>query len=568
MKNDICRKLLGLLTIPSKEGNDYDSWFEQTDFIDFLEKNADNENKIVVYASLSCYPSAGLISSLLIYSILAPKSAVNPPDIDDLLTWNFLVRNTAWSVREDGQKAWLEPSLSNLGSKSLMQGEHLVFNRTLEGVEELSYYIEIQQDFSHVCGIHHMPERKAWCRLDQHGDIEEVVQVIDVAQEDEEEKSEYSGKIILFNRDALEKYATLTETVLVRLFDFDRAVMLGPLGQRKPSEDRSKGENIFYRYGGASGNLNYVRGVQLVPIATSKKKVAEDIHKLLYGEEIQHEKFIVARDFQNKQILETSYEPGVALAIAFFRPEVLSKYKVDYEKYNFEEDQISSRSFWCLEFYDINEAGQVYAFLKHLSRLPNNEQKYWKLFNEHPKAQISHNVFRRFFLGEPYSHYSPLASLKHKLRNLRCKWWKVPTPDAMRRAQYPVTNLNDEWRNEILNLDQLLVEGFKEKWLREKAQELGRAQKPKDRSLKLLEECLIGLGFEGDHAHSIIAPLRNLHNLRTKLKGHASGKTAQKLKTEAFAKHGGYRNHYKNLATQCDETMQTIIEAFQDSPMN
>ena len=301
MKNDICRKLLGLLTVPSKDSSDYDSWFEQTDFIDFLEENADNEDKIVVYASTSCYPSAGPASSLLIYSILAPKSAVNPPDVDDLLTWSLLVRNTAWSVREDREKAWLEPSLSNLGSKSLAQGEHLVFNRSLEGVEELSYYIEIQQNFSHVCAIHHMPERKAWCRLDQRGDIEEVVQVINISHEDEEEKNEYSGKIVLFNRDALEKYAALTETVLVRLFDFDRAVMLGPFGQEKSPEDRSKGENIFYRYGGASGNSNYVRGIQLVPIATSKKKIAENIHKLLYGEEIQHEKFIVARDFQTNK---------------------------------------------------------------------------------------------------------------------------------------------------------------------------------------------------------------------------------------------------------------------------
>ena len=561
MKNDICRKLRGLLTVPSQEGNDHDSWLEQTDFIELLEENA-NEDKIVIYASSSRYPSAGPASSLLIYSILVPKSAIRPPDVEDLLTWDSLIRNTAWSVHKDGQKTWLEPSLSNLRSKSLAQGEHLVFNRSLEGVKELSYYIEIQQNFSHVCGIHHMPERKAWCRLDQRGDIEEVIQVINVAHEDEEEKNKYSGKIVLFNRDALEKYATLTETVLVRLFDFDRAIMLGPFGQQKHPEHRSKGESIFYRYGGASGNSSYVRGVQLVPIATSQKKIAENIHKLLYGEEIQQEKFIVSCDFENKKITEISYESNV-VAIAFFRPEVLSKYKADHEKYNFEESWISSRSFWCLEFYGINEAGQVYTFLKHLSHLPNDEQKYWKLFNESPKAQISLNVFRRFFLGEPYSHYSPLASLKDRLRNLRCKWWKVPTPDAMRQAQYPVTNLNDEWRNEILNLDQLLVEGFKEKWLRKKAKELGRAPEIRDRSLKLLKECLIGLDLEEDHAHSIVTPLHNVHYLRTKLKGHAS-EEAQKLKMEALTEHGSYHNHYKNLVARCDETMETLIEAFRD----
>ena len=60
--------------------------------------------------------------------------------------------------------------------------------------------MEIQQRFSHVCGIHYMPERKAWCRLDRHGDIEEVVQVVSFAPENTKEgKNEYGGRIVLFN---------------------------------------------------------------------------------------------------------------------------------------------------------------------------------------------------------------------------------------------------------------------------------------------------------------------------------------------------------------------------------
>ena len=246
----------------------------------------------------------------------------------------------------------------------------------------------------------------------------------------------------------------------------------------------------------------------------------------------------------------------------------MSKYKADYEKYNFEEDQISSRSFWCLEFYGINEAGQVCVFLKHLSHLPHEEQLHWKQFNEKPKTQIPHHVIKRFFLGEPYSYYSPLANLKNKLWNLQRAWWKTPTRDTIKHAQYPVTGSNDEWRDEILNLDQLLVEGFKKRWLREKAKELGRAPEPSYGSLKLLEECLVGLGFEEDHARSIIAPLQELHHLRNNLKAHASRETAQKLKAEALTKHGSYHNHYKNLATRCDETVQILLEAFQDSRMN
>ena len=193
---------------------------------------------------------------------------------------------------------------------------------------------------------------------------------------------------------------------------------------------------------------------------------------------------------------------------------------------------------------------------------------HWKLFNEKPKAQIPRHVIKAVLYGESSSYYSPLANLKDKLRSLQCKWWSMPTPDAIKRAQSPATGSNDDWRDEIIHLDQLLVEGFKKKWLRKKAKELGCAPEPNYGSLKLLEKCLIGLGFEEDYAHSIVAPLQELHYLRSNLGTHALGETAQKLKAEAFAEHGSYRNHYKNVATRCDETMQILVEAFQDPRMN
>ena len=40
----------------------------------------------------------------------------------------------------------------------------------------------------------------------------------------------------------------------------------------------------------------------------------------------------------------------------------------------------------------------------------------------------------------------------------------------------------------------------------------------RDRSLKLLEECLIGLDFEENHDRSIVSSLCEAHDLRTKLK--------------------------------------------------
>ena len=525
--------------------------------MDFLEENA-KEDKVVIYASAG-YESI-LPASLFVYSILVPQTSVAPPDVDDLLRWD-INREAGWGVREQGEILGIESSLRGNHSRSLAWGEHLLFTRSFEGVRELDYYMEVSQKFSHVCGIHHMPERKAWCRLNRHGDIEEAVREVEIAPSRE---CGCSGRIVFFSRDVLEKYAALTETVLVRMFDFDRLRTLKVADWKEQEEKSDCLKNIFYRYGLDPGNCSYTRGVQIIPVAISKEEVARRIYGDLNEDDQEQGKFIVARDFENEKIEEVSHESGMRVAIAFFRPEVLSRYKADHEKYHFTDDSIRCRDSWVLEFFDINEDGQVYAFLKHLSYLPREEQLYWKRFNERPKAIISRHVFERFFVGRPYSYYNPLASLKNKLRNLKCDWWKMRTPDAINRAQYPVTGTNDEWGEEILNLDQLLVEGFEEKWLRGKAKELGRVPELIDRSLKLLEECLIGLGFEEDHARSIVSPLREVHNLRTKLKGHTPGETAKELKKKAFEEHGSYLKHYKNLAANCDEAMLTLTEAFQD----
>ena len=562
MGNDISKRLCELL-VPPGEGSGYDSWLKQTDFIEFLEENA-KEDHVIIYASVSYDSVTACPASLFLYSILVPEADVSPPDVADLLKWS-VNREAAWSVREEGRDVRIESSLRDNHSKSLARGEHLLFNRSFEGVSELDYYMEISQKFSHVFGIHHMPERKAWCRLDHHGDIEDVVREVKIASSGE---CRYKGRIVLFNRDILEMYAALAETALVRMFEFDRSRTLKAADWKEQEEKSNCLKSIFYRYGLDPGNCSYTRGVQIIPIAISKEETARRIYGDFNEDDQEQEKFIVARDFENKRIEEVSYEDGMLFETAFFRPEVLSKYKADREKYSFEEDRVSCRDSWFLEFYGINEAGQAYVFLRHLSYLPHEEQLHWKQFNEKPKAPVSPHVIKRFVLGEPYSHYSPLRTLKDKLRNLRCEWWKMPSLDAINKAQYPVTGSNDEWREEFLNLDQLLVEGFEEKWLRGKAKELGRAPEQRDRSLKLLEECLIGLDFEEDHARSIVAPLRKVRDLRTKLKGHASGESAQRLKKEAFAGHGSYLNHYKNLVAECDEAMETLVEAFQDSRMN
>jgi hypothetical protein len=160
--------------------------------------------------------------------------------------------------------------------------------------------------------------------------------------------------------------------------------------------------------------------------------------------------------------------------------------------------------------------------------------------------------------------YDPLSSLNAALRELRQQkvpWWGLRSEKLLEQLQYPATESADEWANDLLLLDQLVVEGLETQWLKAKASELGRTLDSKFASIRLTEECLVGLGFAEDEAQKTVAPLRTAHDLRTKLKGHASGNEALQIKREALKVHGRYRSHFQELCKGCDESVRRIEEA-------
>jgi hypothetical protein len=134
---------------------------------------------------------------------------------------------------------------------------------------------------------------------------------------------------------------------------------------------------------------------------------------------------------------------------------------------------------------------------------------HWKAYNEPPKAPISRRAVTTDFDGRFHEEYDSLRSLKEILQQLireDVRWWTLRSEKAFDQLMYPVTSSADEWANEMLLLDQLVIEGFEEKWLRKRADALKRPHTPAHRSPKLIEECLIGLGHETDHAKAITAP--------------------------------------------------------------
>jgi len=556
--------LVKRLSIDTENKEDFDAWIELKDAVPFLRDNARREEIIVDMSAKGAF----------MHAIVVPKSNVNSPDVEDLMSWNLDLRSS-WGIEVKyssgvAESVSITEPMSGTGFKSLRNGEKLVFARTFDGRQGDKHYWEILQKFAHVFDLHFLPERHAYCRLDKRGDIEDVVRLIDIPRRG----GGWGTSIVTFNRAVLDEYLAITDSVLVTVFDFTR-FRLGDFGgwHEIGKKEQFAQDDLYYRSHVESGHASYMRGVHIVRSATSEKAIIEGFDHSV-KEQREYASFI-AWDFKNRALREISSAPSsivnyftksdlpFEMSPAFFRPDVLLKYKSDSDKYRLEDRSISCRNAWHLQTYDINEAGQVHTYLIYLQRLPYDEQLYWKSYNEKPKAPISRRAHTTDFQGEWYTEYDPLTSLKEimlELDRAQVPWWTLRSEELPPRVHYPVTTSPDEWSNEILQLDQMLVEGFETKWLRKKAIELGKDPDPKFRSLKLVEECLVALGWEETDAREVTAPMHNLHELRSKLKGHAPGDEATAIRKQVLAEHGSYGKHFRSLCANCDEGLHTIAE--------
>jgi hypothetical protein len=515
----------------SKEPNDatyFNEWIEQNDICPFLEREIQDEH-IIIYASL---PYTFIISALI------PAIDFDKADIQDLLKWD-LSPSSSWGEVYSSDSVWIERPLASSDSKLLSQGEQILISRYFEGDSSKHPYYELTQKITHILDIHFMSERDAWCKLNKFGDIEDVVKITRINAK----KGLDDGTIISMQKKALGKYAALIDFTLLRMFDFTR-YKRGSFGGWHNGTEKSLegGNNIFGRLVVEPGYGSYARGIQIADIRIDKQQLIKTWGRSIDEEKKEYATFI-AHDWKNKVTKEISCNPSglgnyfvksdlpFGTSPAFFRPEVLSKYKSDREKYHLKTRSVTCRGAWELKTFDINDAGQVHTYLIYLSNLPYEEQLHWKQYNEAPKAPISARAFKTDFEGEWYEENDTLESLKRKLYELgeaKIEWWVLRDPQAIDKVHYPYTTSKDEWAEEILNLDQVLIEGFEEKWLRRKAQGLGRTPDDKFRSLKLIEECLVGVGFEEDHAREILGHFTTYITYEVSLKVTPPGKKQYK----------------------------------------
>lgn len=532
------------------------------DGISFLKANAVSD-AVVLYASMPC---------AWIASAMAVNHHLTPVDREDLRE-AYLQLDDTWVIQNsfggDGHRVYLEPPLAS-ASATLEGGEIPVYRRTFHGMNRREP-LELNQKLIHALGVFYIDHRSAYCRLDANGDLEDVITI-----HSEEVLGTYDTReMVTIRSKDLAEYLAVSEMTLVRRFDFTRVDHATFSGWGDPERIMRGTDDLYYSLGLGGGNGSWANGYQLLRSSVTIGDMVAAFEAKSSGRRDREYETFKAWDWKNQKLVETSCGPDATanyfteselpfeLSPAFFRAEVLARYKADPEKYHLDDRSITCRNAWYLKTYDINDAGQVHTYLCYLADLPIAEQRYWRAFNEEPKSGISKRAYETDFEGQWSSEYDALAELKRKIEYLNASgplWWSARTSTLLNTTRYPATDSEKEWADEILALDQLVVEGFVEREIKRLTQEAGGTLSANPGGLNGLIAALTARGLLPVDATSVVAPLKALHHLRSKVRGHSSPREKEELARKALNDFGSYRAHFANLASDCDVALARIID--------
>lgn len=206
------KSLIALATAPEDQD---DPWYKDAEHaVPYMTANSESD-EIVIYVSAPF---------LLIVGALAPTDNVTLPDGDELQNLS-LFTDVTWRTQkswcsEEGHRVYIEAPFPEDSGSALAGGEPLVIRRRLEGVHTGPTPIEISQKLVHCLDIHYVDERKAYCRLNDNGDIEDVIRILKLQIPDQMEGRE----VVTILRKDLDNYMALADMALVMKFDFTRYV--------------------------------------------------------------------------------------------------------------------------------------------------------------------------------------------------------------------------------------------------------------------------------------------------------------------------------------------------------
>lgn len=549
--------LQGKQTTPEIKSPAYEKWIDFTDDLEFLV--CSSTQHIPIYISKGPF---------FLYSVFVSRRKLTGNYVNNLLKWNMSV-SAGWGYgygfdqETKKPEAFIFPPLNSTGSSILDEGEALVFLRSL--YHNGDTYLELNQRLAHILDIHKVDHRNAYCKVDeQTGDL---VDVISFSQDDD--------IVCTIDKKSLDFYMFLTDTVLVQLFDVTRwksGSFNGWQQQREEAIYRDSRNGLYARrfhnidHDGFK-EAGYLRGFHIIRRQRSDKQIISE----LTGENRKKKTYakFIAIDWKHNKVSKCSCDPEklgnyfvesdlpYGISPAFFRPEVMSKYKQDTDKYEISSDNIDCRGAWSLR-YRMNDAGQIQVYLIDLGHLPSNEQLYWQSFNEQPKAGVADHVIKRDFYGSWDLPSDPLEKLKQLLKDFPSAHYhgekvtimRHPTEKQLAKLTYVLTDSPKEWADQILELAKVLGDGLSKVELR-KVAKYHKCDDSQAGSITLLKKCLEAKGVEAEDMQVIVQPLQTLYGLRS------SGGIAHAGKS---APNEDLKLHYRKLVEASKEAIERLAE--------
>jgi len=348
---------------------------------------------------------------------------------------------------------------------------------------------------------------------------------------------------------------------------------------KEPEKLIGEGADFVYRQKVDVGKASYTRGFQIIRLGRPKHHIFSSMKNRMSGS-TENGRYVtfVGHDLRNNRVANISTDPAATtnyfqasentlpfeLSPAFFRPEVLLKYKSDREKYTIDERlrNISCRGGWELRSYDINDAGQIHAYICDLRRLPHAEQLYWLSYNENPRSSISERAIENDFKGNTYSSDDPLLRtwlIVAHWKKVNVPWWKLRDQGLMDGISTPLTSSKEEWAGAFVDLSKLVIEGFVVSFIRNRLKSSGIEFKTTDQSIALIETYLTGCQMleEGKKLHG----LRTVQMIRSKIASHAGGSEARDISTEVLKDHETYTAHFTDVCRIVVRELEMIEEA-------
>ncbi|HEY9755902.1 MAG TPA: hypothetical protein V6C97_12120 [Oculatellaceae cyanobacterium] len=248
----------------------------------------------------------------------------------------------------------------------------------------------------------------------------------------------------------------------------------------------------------------------------------------------------------------------IYLRSVFFKPEVMSKYHSQPEKYSVTDGYFSCGNLWGMEIDNNREDGFISAYLGDLNKLPYKEQQHWKLYNVAPKGGISATAFARDFDCQFAAPTAADHVFNWKFEEQRKAWtnqfgWTLFKPlhedDEHRTIHIPLNKT--DWEAQVINLSMILIESINEKEL-----DLIRKPDKDDRGITKLQKFLqthTDFDFSED-----IKVLRNLRDLRNGCGSHRKGEGYFAAEKFFKADKLGHADSFSSILTQCSEFLEKL----------